>query len=54
MVYGVFESVRDYFGKFIHRFQPEIKALTRKLERILIKLYRQIFSLLRNVTCLNE
>ena len=32
---------QDNFGKFIHQFQPEIKTLIGKLERILIKLYRQ-------------
>ena len=35
-----FESAQDNFGKFIHQFQPETKTL-RKLEKILIKLYRQ-------------
>ena len=35
------ESARDNFGKFIHQFQPETKTLIKKLERILIKLYRQ-------------
>ena len=49
-----FESAWDNFGKFIHRFQPETKILIRKLERILIKLYRQNVSLLFNQTCLNE
>ena len=39
------ESARDNFGKFIHQFQPETKTLIRKLERILIKLYRQNVSL---------
>ena len=34
--------------------QPETKALIRKLERILIKLYWQSVSLLFNQTCLNE
>ena len=41
------------FGKFIHQFQPEIKTLIRKLERILIKLNRQNVSLLINQTYLN-
>ena len=40
------------FGKFIHQFQPETKTLIRKLERILIKSYRQNVSLLFNQTCL--
>ena len=48
------ESTRDNFGKFIHQFQPKYKTLIRKLERILIKLYRQNVSLLFNQTCLNE
>ena len=34
------QSARDNFGKFIYQFQPETKTLIRKLERILIKLYR--------------
>ena len=29
------------FSKFIHQFQAETKTLTRKLKRILIKLYRK-------------
>ena len=41
-------------GKFIHQFQPETKTLIRKLERVLIQLYRQNLSLLFNETCLNE
>ena len=44
-------KTRDNFGKFIHQFQPESKTLIRKLERILIKLYRQNVSLLFNQTC---
>ena len=35
-----FGSTQDNFGKFIHQFQPETKTLIRKLERVLIKLYR--------------
>ena len=35
------ESVWDNFGKFIHQFPPETKTLIRKLEKILIELYRQ-------------
>ena len=42
------------FGKFIYRLQSKTKTLVRKLERILIKLYRQNMSLLFNQTCLNE
>ena len=42
MVYERFESARDNFGKVIHQFEPETKTLIRKLERILIKLYRLV------------
>ena len=52
MAYEMSKSVWDNFGKFIHQFQPETKTLIRKLERILIKLYRQSVSLLFNQTCL--
>ena len=45
MAYEGSESARDNFGKFIHQFQPETKTLIRKLERVLIKLYRQNVSL---------
>ena len=45
------ERTRDNFGKFLHQFHPETKTLIRKLERILIKLYRQNVSLLFNETC---
>ena len=51
---GRSKSSPDDFGKFIHQFQPETKTLIRKLERILIKLYRQNVFLLFNQTCLNE
>ena len=37
-------------GTFIYQFKPK----TRKLERILIKLYRQNVTLLFNQTCFNE
>ena len=40
MAYEGSESAWDNVGKFIHEFQPETKTLIRKLERILIKLYR--------------
>ena len=40
MAYEVSESAQDNFGKFIHQFQPETKTLIRKLESILMKLYR--------------
>ena len=48
------KSAWDNFGKLIHQFQPETKTLIRKLERILIKLYRQNVPLLFNQTCLNK
>ena len=51
MSYERSESARDNFGKFIHQFQPETKTLIRKLERILIKSYRQNVSLLFNQSC---
>ena len=54
MAYEKSESAWDNFGKFIHQFEPETKTLIRKLERILIKLYRQNVSLLFKPTCLNE
>ena len=54
MAYARFESARDNFGKFIHQFLPETKTLNMKLERILIKLYRQNVFLLSNKTRLNE
>ena len=44
MAYKRSESARENFGKFIDEFQPKTKTLVRKLERILIKLCRQIFS----------
>ena len=52
MAYKRSESARDNFGKFIHQFQPETKTLIRKLERILMKSWRQNVSLLFNQTCL--
>ena len=54
MAYERSESARDNFSKFIHQFRPETKTFIRKLERILIKLYRQNVSLLFNQTYLNE
>ena len=54
MAYKESESTRDNFSKFIHQFQPETKTLIRKLEKILIKLYRQNVSVLFNETWLNE
>ena len=50
MVYERSKSAQDNFGKFIYQFQPKTKTLIRKLERILIKLYRQNVSLLSNQT----
>ena len=45
------ESALDNFGKFIYLLQPKTKKnLYRKLERILIKLYRRNMSLLFNQT----
>ena len=41
MAYERSESNQDNFGKFIHQFQPETKTLIRKLEKILIKLYKK-------------
>ena len=54
MAYEMSDSAWDNFGKFIHQFQSETTSLNRKLERILIKLYRQNVSLLFNQTVLNE
>ena len=54
MAYERSESIWDNFGKFIYQLQPKTKTLVRKLERILIELYRQNASLLINQTCLNE
>ena len=52
MAYEGSESAPDNFGKFIHQFQSETKTLNMKLERILIKLYRQKnVALLYNQTC---
>ena len=45
MDYKVSENAGDNFGKFIYQFQPETKTLIKKLERILIKLYKQNVSL---------
>ena len=54
MAYEKSKSSWDNLGKSIPQFQPETKTLIRKLERNLIKLYRQNVSLLFNQTCLNE
>ena len=53
MAYKRFESAWENFGKFIHQFQPETKALVRKLEKILIELYRQNVSLLYIHMCIH-
>ena len=47
--YEKFETAREIFGKFINQLQPKIKTLVRKLQRILIKLYRQNESLFFNL-----
>ena len=52
MVYERSESVREKLGKFLHQFQHETKILIKKLERILIKFYRQNVSLLFDQTCI--
>ena len=54
MAYEWSESARDNFGKFIYQFKPKTKVRVRKLERILIKLYRLHMCLLFTQTCLNE
>ena len=54
MAYERSKSTWDNFGKFIHQFQPETKILIRKLERILIKLYRQNMSLSSIQKCLTK
>ena len=41
MTYEGLESDRDNFGKFFNQLQPKTKALVRKLEKTLIKLFRQ-------------
>ena len=51
---SMYLNAQDNFGKFIHQFQPETKTIIRKLEEVLIKLYKQNVSLLLNQTCLNE
>ena len=50
ITYERFETARNNFGKFLYQFQPETERLIRKLERILIKLYRHNVSLLFNQT----
>ena len=41
MAYKESKSAEDNFGKFIYKLQPKSKALVRRLERILIKIYKQ-------------
>ena len=36
----------EKFGEFIYQFKAEIRTLVRKLERILMKLYRQHVSII--------
>ena len=48
------QIARENFGKFIYQLQPKTETLLRKVERILIRLYRQNVALLFNQTCLNE
>ena len=45
------ESARENFAEFIYKLQPKIKTFVQKLERILIKLYRQHVSLSFNHIC---
>ena len=52
MTYEKFENAQDNLGKFINKLQPKTKIFVRKLERILIRLYRQNVSLLFNQTCI--
>ena len=54
MTYEESERAQDNSSKFINQLQPKTKTLVSKLERILIKLYRQHVSLLFNEICLNE
>ena len=50
MAYERSQSTMDNFGKFIHQFQPENKILIRKIERIVIKSYRQhVFNIYSNI-----
>ena len=54
MAYEGSESVRDNLGKLIYQLKPKTKILVRKIERILIKSYRQNVSLSFDKACLNE
>ena len=48
------ESARENFSKFIYLFQPKTKTLIKKIERILIRLYRRNVSLLFNQACFKK
>ena len=48
MVHEKSESAWNNFGKFIYQLQSKTKKLIRKLERMLIKSYRQNMPLLFN------
>ena len=54
MAYERSESARGNFGKFIFQQLTKTKTFVMKLERILIKFYRQNVFLLFNQICLNE
>ena len=41
IAYEESESTFDNFGKFIYQLEPKTKTLVGKLERFLMKLYRQ-------------
>ena len=41
MAYERSKSAWDNFSKFIYQLPPKIKTLVKKLERILIELYKQ-------------
>ena len=43
MSYEGSESARkEKFGEFVYQFKPEIRTHVRKLERIIVKLYRHV------------
>ena len=54
MAYERSKRTQNNFSKFIYQFQAKIVTLVRKLERILIKLYRRKVYLLFEQNCLNE
>ena len=47
-------ALKEKLSEIINEFKPEIGAIVRKLERILIKLYWQHVSIWFNQACLNE